>query len=70
MVYIYLCGYLTQGSHCLTVGAFYICLQIFILIIKIRRYPNGKKVHFTLAKRMNNEAIKTFLCIISRALGG
>jgi len=52
------------------VGAFYICLQVFILTVKIRRYPNDKKVHFNLAKKSSNEAIKTFLCIISRMLGG
>ena len=62
--------FFNQSSHCLSVGAFYICLQVFILIIKIRRYLNDKKVHFNLAEKIRNEVIKFFLCIISRVLGG
>ena len=51
-------------------GGFLYALRIFGLMIKVRRYRNGKKVHFTLAIEKMNRFIKSFLCILSRELGG
>lgn len=68
-IYLFMWNFKTELSLSYS-GGFLYCLQVFVLMIKMRRYQNGKKVHFTLAIKRINRVIKFFLCILSRELGG